>query len=234
MRSFKKYLALMLALVMCLFLAACGGDNGDSGDDDDVTDGAPDSFEGMVKDDELLADYDMYCGVWVGDDGRELQVEEDEETQEVRFVLFGSDGEELDASGFIQLSQEYSADYFYNEHDGIAYHSWFDKDGTLHIYSFGTFTKNDSTPSIAAGTWYLDGSESATSRLQIGEDGKWMLYEDADSNPSLIDSGSIEALGDGAYSAVSEQFDDVAYDITLTDESTLYWGGENDCYMRLD
>ena len=61
-----------------------------------------------------------------------------------------------------------------------------------------------------------------------------MLYEDADSDPALIDSGSIEALGDGAYSAVSEQFEDVSYDITLTDESTLYWGGENDCYMRLD
>ena len=51
---------------------------------------------------------------------------------------------------------------------------------------------------------------------------------------ALIDSGSIEALGDGAYSAVSEQFEDVSSDITLTDESTLYWGGENDCYMRLD
>ena len=61
-----------------------------------------------------------------------------------------------------------------------------------------------------------------------------MLYEDADSDPALIDSGSIEALGDGAYSAVSEQFEDVSYDITLTDESTLYWGSENDCYMRLD
>ncbi len=234
MKSLKKCLALVLALLMCLSLAACGNDNTGGDDGDDVSGSAPDSFEGMVKDDEPVADYGMYCGLWVCGDGREMEVEKDEETRETRFVLYSVDGEEIDASGYIQLSTEYSADYFYNEHDGVAYRSRFDEDGTLNVYSFGTFTKNDDTPSIAAGTWYLDGSESATSRLQIGEDGKWMLYEDADSDPALIDSGSIEAIGDGVYSAVSEQFEDVAYDITLTDESTLYWGGENDCYMRLD
>lgn len=234
MKALKKYLALIPALLMCLSFAACGNDSTGDGDDGNIPSGAPDFFEGMVKDDGLLADYGMYCGLWVCDDGREMEVEKDEDAQETRFVLYSVDGEEIDASGYIQLSTEYSADYFYNEHDGVAYHSWFDEDGVLNVYSFGTFTKNDSTPSIAAGTWYLDGSESATSRLQIGEDGKWMLYEDADSSPALIDSGSIEAVGDGAYSAVSEQFEDVAYDITITDESTLYWGGENDCYMRLD
>lgn len=83
-------------------------------------------------------DYAMYRGIWKDTDGRELVVEPNEDGDEVRFTLYNSDN--IEASGFIQYSQEYEADYFYNEHDGIAHHSWFDEDGTMHIDSFGTFT----------------------------------------------------------------------------------------------
>ena len=58
MKNRKSYYSLLLALVLCLCLTACGG-SGDTIDDggedygsDEVS--APDSFEGMVKDSELV------------------------------------------------------------------------------------------------------------------------------------------------------------------------------------
>ena len=42
-------------------------------------------------------------------------------------------GEELTASGFIQFVPDYDYDYFYNEHDGVAYRSWFDEVGALYV-----------------------------------------------------------------------------------------------------
>ena len=134
MKNWKKYLALMLALVMCLTLAACGG--GDNGDGESTS--APESFEGMVKDDQQLVDYGMYKGLWSGDDGSQLVVALNDDGDEMRFALYDVN-EELTASGYIQMVQEYSADYFYNEHDGVAHHSWMDDDGTLNVDSFGSF-----------------------------------------------------------------------------------------------
>ena len=137
MEKRRTFLPLVLALVLCLSLAACGDDGG--GSDDDVTE-APEAFEGLVKDTaQLTANYAMYRGGWLGDGGT-LVVEESADGDEMRFVLYDA-GEDIAASGFIQLVQEYSADYFYNEHDGLAHHSWLDGSGTLQIDSLGAFTK---------------------------------------------------------------------------------------------
>ena len=137
MEKRRTFLPLVLALVLCLSLAACGAAGG--GSDDDVTE-APEAFEGLVKDTaQLTANYAMYRGVWLGDGGT-LVVEESADGDEMRFVLYDA-GENIAASGFIQLVQEYSADYFYNEHDGLAHHSWLDGSGTLQIDSLGAFTK---------------------------------------------------------------------------------------------
>ena len=137
MEKRRPFLPLGLALVLCRSLAACGDDGG--GSDDDVTE-APEAFEGLVKDTaQLTANYAMYRGVWLGDGGT-LVVEESADGDEMRFVLYDA-GEDIAASGFIQLVQEYSADYFYNEHDGIAYRSWFDEDGALYVADLGTFTR---------------------------------------------------------------------------------------------
>lgn len=93
MEKRRTFLPLVLALVLCLSLAACGDDGG--GSDDDVTE-APEAFEGLVKDTaQLTANYAMYRGVWLGDGGT-LVVEESADGDEMRFVLYDA-GEDIAA-----------------------------------------------------------------------------------------------------------------------------------------
>lgn len=244
MKNWKKYLALMLALVMCLTLAACGG--GDNGDGEPTS--APDSFEGMVKDDQQLVDYGMYKGLWSGDDGSQLVVALNDNGDEMRFALYDVN-EELTASGYIQMVQEYSADYFYNEHDGVAHHSWMDDDGTLNVDSFGSFVYvsaveggeggDGATGDYAslAGAWFMDADAAADSIIEIDEYGNWSLSErpGGDGDPTEVDCGTLEVnpAGEGQYFAVSTMFDDVVYDMTVIGDDVMYWGGENDYYQKM-
>lgn len=161
MKLWRKYAALAAALVLCLTLAACGGDDGGS---DDNFYNVPESFEGLVKDSEQMADLYVYGGAWRGEDGSTLIAAHNESGDEVRFALYDAD-EEITASGFIQHVPEYDDDYFYNEHDGVAYRARFDAVGALHVTSLGTFEKmlgdtpgrTSATPAMrrwrAYGTW---------------------------------------------------------------------------------
>lgn len=231
----SKVLYLLLALVMCLSLAACGG-----GEDEITT---PAWFEGMVSDSQNKADFSLYGGTWTGDGGS-LVIELSESGDEVRFALYDANNE-ITASGFIQTEPQYNADYFYNEHDGVAHLCSVPGD-VLTVDGFGEFTKTGGDKqdddaggedySALAGEWYLDGEEDALSVIEIKADGSWSLLElmDGDTERTAVDWGKLQtAEGGGAYSAVSDNFEDVAYDMTVVDGTTFYWGGENDNYQKL-
>lgn len=231
----SKVLYLLLAFVMCLSLAACGGGG------EEIT--TPAWFEGMVSDSQNKVDINAYGGTWTGDSGS-MVVELSESGDEVRFALYDAAGE-ITASGFIQTEPQYSGDYFYNEHDGIAHRCSVPGD-TLEVDGFGEFTKvsgdkqgddvGDGDYSALAGEWYQDGEQDALSVIEIKADGSWSLLElmDGDTERTAVDWGKLQtAEGEGAYSAVSDNFEDVAYDMTVIDGTTFYWGGENDNYQKL-
>lgn len=231
----SKVLYLLLAFVMCLSLAACGGGG------EEIT--TPAWFEGMVSDSQNKVDINAYGGTWTGDSGS-MVVELSESGDEVRFALYDAAGE-ITASGFIQTEPQYSADYFYNEHDGIAHRCSVPGD-TLEVDGFGEFTKVSGDKqgddvggedySALAGEWYQDGEQDALSVIEIKADGSWSLLElmDGDTERTAVDWGKLQtAEGEGAYSAVSDNFEDVAYDMTVIDGTTFYWGGENDNYQKL-
>ena len=66
MKKWKSKLFPVITLAVCLGLAACGGGAESEGSSDDQEDyeetenSAPESFEGMVKDTDITAVYDMY------------------------------------------------------------------------------------------------------------------------------------------------------------------------------
>lgn len=242
MKRWKKFLAFVVALSMGLSLAACGGDGGSDGADG----GTPDAFEGLVQDTSLSMNCTMFCGDWIGEDGSEMIVEDDLDSGEVRFALYDTAGDVI-ASGFVQAVPEYTADYFYNEHDGWAHRAWFDTDGTLQVDSFGTFASvasdedtyvdeaYDDAVAELEGLWYLDGTPDSESRLEIFN-GIWSLYErDADGELTEVDYGTIEVNTDdgNAFYAASEAFEDVTYELFLADDGVMYWGGEGDYYERM-
>ena len=236
----RKFVSLALALLLCLSLAACGGDGGND------KQAVPATIKDLPIDDSVQCDYSGFMGAWTGADGSVLLIED---YSGIRFEL--SDREDtLLASGNLQYVEEYSYVYAYNEHDGIAHQCWFDETNALHIDSFGTFTKvsgdvpgenigdeTDSTDGAALfGTWYQDGDTDGESYIDIDYTGTiWSLHErDADGQWTEIDYGSISAGSEeGQYNAASEKFDDVVYDFVLADENVLYWGGEYDNYQRV-
>ena len=245
MKSMKKYVSLLLALVLCLMLTACGGgdDGGDGNNDEPDT---PDTIEDLVKDSALMADLYVYGGAWAGEDGSTMLVATSEGGDEVRFALYDA-GEELTASGCIQSVPEYDYDYFYNEHDGVAYRCWADEVGALHVAYLGTFSKmlgdapgeniGDTGYEALEGVWYLDGEAGAASCIEIDQFGNWTLYErvDGDGDMTEVDYGTLDVNpGDeGQYYATSTAFDDVVYDLTVVGDSVMYWGGENDYYAKM-
>ena len=240
MKHLNKYLSLALALALCLSLAACGESNEDYGDDgsDYNLYGVPDSFEGLVKDSEQMANLYLYGGAWTGEDGGTLISATSEAGDEVRFALYDAD-EEVTASGFIQFVPDYDYDYFYNEHDGVAYRSWFDEVGALHVAELGTFTQvtgdgwgdviaQDDIPVLMGGALPFtnmqkllsENHDDGTYRYEdITEDGQLLVVNTAEQSCFVPD---VQELGDYLATCALSLSDADTYELLSVEENEEY------------
>ena len=259
MKHLNKYLSLALALALCLSLAACGESNEDYGDDgsDYNLYGVPDSFEGLVKDSEQMANLYLYGGAWTGEDGGTLISATSEAGDEVRFALYDAD-EEVTASGFIQFVPDYDYDYFYNEHDGVAYRSWFDEVGALHVAELGTFTQvtgdgrgdviaQDDIPILMGGALPFtnmqkllsENHDDGTYRYEdITEDGQLLVVNTAEQSCFVPDVQELDdyltacalSLSDaGIYELLSaEEHEEYSKNLSYPVYIVTYTAGENE------
>ena len=245
MKNACKHFALCtLTLILCLALAACGsddsGDYTDYGDDSNV----PSTIDGFVKESYDSYDYSAFEGYYLPDSGTDFD-----------YLIIDTNGsrwrigsnDDLAASGYLQYDADYDCIYAYNEHDGVAYRSWFDEVGAMYVAAIGTFTKltgdapgeniGDGDYGFLAGVWYQDGEPGAASIIEFDASGSWTLSErpGGDGDPAVVDSGTIEVDPDGAgtYFAVSDMYEDVVYDMTLVGDDVIYWGGEYDYYQKM-
>lgn len=134
MKSLNKYLVLIMALLMCLAITACGND--DSSDDDYR---APAVIEDAAYDSAAAYDssYNEYLGLWAASDSDVCDALEVEAIDSgLYFTLYN--GYDIVAAGNAQNVTEYAYIYFFNENDGKAYQVSGGTDG-MTIESFGTF-----------------------------------------------------------------------------------------------
>lgn len=114
----------------------------------------------------------------------------------------------------------------------------------LAIESLGTYTISGSGSNGAdeafadiADVWFPDGEKDGLSCIVILSDGQWGLGERTQAGEDFVtvDRGQLEQDPDDAdqYYARSSAFDDVTYDMhTTAEKDLLWWGGENDTYLR--
>ena len=241
MKNWKKYAALLLALVMCLSLAACSG-------------GAPDKLDTIVIDDSIEYDYSAFSGTWLGEKDTVLVFwEEDQEnldeagverSRRMYFTLSDANDDWI-AAGLLQYSEKYGCVYAHNDNDGHAYKCQFDEDNTLTISSFGAFTKvsgdvpgdtiGDNTPdapliiedlalddsvkydySVFPGTWLEE--ESNVLAVEKYDDGR-VHFQLSDANDDWIASGIFQYVEEYGYVYAHNDFDGIAH---------ICWFDEND------
>ena len=224
----KKLFALLAALALCLSLTACGGTQ----DDTDDLAGGDWRTTGVVRAEGTITrdGGDVYVLVCVNDDDAVFCY--DDETYAVYdYVDRNGDGDsdvamlfELDGAGVLMVwfwDAEAEAFVFQPEESQVegSVEAAMDHEGF-------------------EGTWYLDGDETEVSVIIIGTDGDWVLYDQQGDTRTAMDSGMIEVLDEaqGHYTAVSEVYDSVSYNLVTAGADGFYWGvsGAYEFYERLD
>ena len=234
MKNLKKFMGLLLAVVLCLSLAACGGGGNNVYDTvDGVDDEAPETIENLAIDDSVEYDYSVFLGTWSGEDNKVLAAEKYDDGR-VHFTLSDANDDWI-ASGIFQYVEEYGCVYAHNDYDGIAYLCRFDGDNTLNIDSFGTFSRvsGGSRPDIIGNDWRTWGI--------VREYGT--ITRDGEDTVVLVCVHKADAT---FYLDLEDQvlFDSVDYPITLGDNvwdmfkgidfADLNGDGNSDVTMKFD
>ncbi len=245
----KKLFALMLALVLCLSLAACGGDQNE--DPNDVV-GDDWRVSGIVRDYGSITrngeDTDVL--VCINNDSADFYLDDDTQTLydyvDYPITLQGDPWEEFQSIDFADRDGDGNGDVaMLFELDGQqVLMVWFwDADTESYVFQPEESQAEDFGGESAShlgfeGTWYLDGDETEDSVIIIGVVGDWVLYDQQGDTRTAIDSGLLRVVDEaqGHFAADSEQFADVSYLIATAGENGMYWGvtGDYDYYERLD
>lgn len=235
MKRWKKYAGLLLALVLCLSLTACGGGNADVGGDESeetTSNAIPDSIEDLVLDDSVEYDYSYFLGEWLDEEGNVITVEEYDDGR-VHFLLSDAN-EDLIAGGPLQYVEEYGCVYAIDNVGGDGSRCLFDGNDTLEIPGYSTFSRvngDESDYIVIYGTWYPDGDESASRCIEFDSDGAlWSMYErNTNGLWDGVDGGTLYVTGVNQYEAVSDWYEDERFDCYFEGD-TMYWGSEDSGY----
>lgn len=255
MKSLRKCLSFALGLALCLSMAACaaGGDKGDNSDGDVNETVIPDSIQDLVIDDTVPYDYSDLWGIWTGEDGSILLIEDYslivDGSNRTRYELSDAD-DNLVTAGDFQYVEEYGCVYAGDQRTGAGHRCWFEGSDTLVIDSFGAFAKTANIPSghvsdagdgsdagygFLAGMWFRNADPDAEIAVNVYADGSWELLTrpDADEAFFVDDDGIIyeDTELEDTYYAVSSLHDGVSYEISVFDSETIFWDG--DYYERL-
>lgn len=243
MKRLGKGAALLLALVLCLSLVACGGD-------------APDKLKTIVIDDSVEYDYSVFLGTWLGEKDTVLvfwkESQEDLEEAGVErkgriYYTLSDANDNWIASGLLQYSEEYGCVYAHNDYDGHAYKCQFGEDNTLNISSFGAFTKvsgdvpgetigdqhalapsiidslaiDDSVEydySVFLGTWL--GEDDSVLAAEKYDDGR-VYYTLSDANNDWIAGGLFQYVGEYDSVYAHNDYDGFSYLCSFNEDNTL-------------
>ena len=245
----KKLFALILALVLCLSLAACGGDQNE--DPNDVV-GDDWRVSGIVRDYGSITrnGEDTEVLVCINNDSADFYLDDETQTLydyvDYPTTLQGDPWEEFQSIDFADRDGDGNGDVaMLFELDGQqVLMVWFwDADTESYVFQpeesqVADFTDEGTDHLGFEGTWYLDGDETEDSVIIIGVVGDWVLYDQQGDTRTAIDSGLLRVVDEaqGHFAADSEQFAAVSYLIATAGENGMYWGvtGDYDYYERLD
>lgn len=177
MKKWKQYVSLVLALIMCLSMTACGGSTEETTTAEESEEvfatPLPGTIKDLVLDTSVEYDYSDYVGVWMNEDGSLLEVAEYEDG-EIYFLLYDAN-DELIAGGPLQYVEDYHSVYAYNEEDGIAYLCCAYTDDTIELNTFGVYAwvdEEDLLPDLTGYTGYWK-SENEPLYFIISDSGEW-------------------------------------------------------------